>query len=149
MQPDTQNPQPGGFMTTAGAGQPGQGGALLRLMQLRGSINASPQQGNNVPLPAAQMQSGSPINMQSMQQAGQQMQQPQVAAQPQPAQAPQTSFTGEDPNLQIALGALSNYVKAHGESHMAEHGVHMAKANAKVREAQAPQNPPASQVGGQ
>jgi hypothetical protein len=82
------------------------------------------------------------INPSQIARAGQQQQSqqptPQPGQAPQPQIAPQTTFNGEDPNLSIALGALANFAKAHAESHMADHGVHMAKANAKVREAQAP-----------
>lgn len=143
MQPQN----PGSFDSASAGGMNGQGSALMRLMALR-QQGASPQAGNNVPLPAAPVQTGSPINMQSMNQAAQQP--PMQAAQPQlPQGAPQQTFGGEDPNLSLALGALSNYIKAHAEGHMADKGVHMAKANAKVREASAPQNPPAAPVGGQ
>lgn len=147
MDPTQGQPNPGSFM--APAGQPGQGSALMRLMALR-QQGATPQAGAT-PLPAAPVQTGSPINQRQMIDAtsmGQQSPPPvqmpagggSMAGNP-----PQTTFSGQDPNLQIALGALANFTKAHGEKIMAESGVHDAKARAKILESQA--NPPAAPVG--
>lgn len=143
------NPQgnPGSFMSQ-GAGQPqNQGSALMRLMQLR-QMGASPQAGNNVPLPAAPVQTGSPINMNSMNQAGgggQPMPQTPNMQQPQPGMNPQASLNPDDQHLDLALNALASYVKSHGSALEAKHNVPLKKAQASAMATQ--QNPPSSGVG--
>lgn len=156
MDPNFQpQPNPGSFMSTA-AGQPAnQGSALMRLMQLR-SLGATPQAGAT-PLPAAPVQTGSPISMRSMDQAAQQSQtQPQPAPTPQmpsgggsmapvqPVQAPQTTFDPHGQALQIATQALANYIGNHGKALEAAHEVPRKTAEAKVIAASA--QPPASPV---
>lgn len=150
MYPNAQQ-NPGQFMNPQGTGQPGQGSALLRLMQLR-NLGATPQAGAT-PLPAAPVQTGSPISMRSMDQAAQQ---PQPAPTPQmpagggsmapvqPGQAPQTTFDPHGQALQIATQALANYIGNHGKALEAQHEVPRKTAEAKVIAAQA--QPPASPV---
>lgn len=135
MQPNG-NQNPGSFMGGNGAGS-----ALMRLMQLR-QQGVTPQQTAN-PVTPAQPPTGvggpprimgappqgdvggtMPISPQNA---------PQGMGGTQQVQPPTTP----DDNLQIALAALGNYIKAHGEAHMSKNGVNESKARASVISSQA------------
>lgn len=141
-------------MNPQGQGQPGAGSALLRLMQLRaqgstpGALNGNLQNSGAV-LPAAPNQ-GNAINPSQLAQAGQQaLQAPRIMGAPpqgdvagagapqMPSGMAQPTPTTPDDNLSVALQALGNYIKAHGEAHMAKNGVPQAKAHASLISAQA------------
>lgn len=123
MNPNDPNQQqnPGQFMNPQGQ-NPGQGSALLQLLRLR-AMGASPQmQNQNTQNPnavaPAQPPQGQGNVMSSMPPA-----QPPQGAQPQQA-APQVQQPVQpEDNLQIAMGALGNYIKSHGEILKAKHGI--------------------------
>ena len=125
----------GSFDSPATGMQPNQGSALMRLFQLR-QQGATPQAGNNVPLPAAPVSEGSPISMSSMDQA-------QKQDTGQPTQQPQ-NFDPHSAALQTAMGALSNYVGSHAKALEADHHVPMKGAQAKVIASQAQPAAPVS-----
>jgi hypothetical protein len=125
----------------------GQGSALLRLMKLRamtqGGGGSAMNQNTANP---GMVQPASPPTGSAMPAGMAQSQSPQfqMSQPPQGAvaenQAPQQAPVTPDTNLQIAMSALGNYIKAHGDAHKAIHGVDLQKARAQAMMAQnAPQ----------
>lgn len=134
MQPNGNQPNPGSFMGGNGAGS-----ALMRLMQLR-QQGATPQQTANPVTPAQPPTGvGGPPRIMGAPPQGDVGGTMSISPQNIPqgvggAQSVQPPTTPDD-NLQIALAALGNYIKAHGEAHMAKSGVPQAKAHAAVIQA--------------
>lgn len=165
MDPNAQQ-NPGQFMNPQGTGQPGQGSALLRLMQLR-NLGATPQAGAT-PLPAAPVQTGSPIPgnpwlrqaTMAASQAEQNAAGTSDVAPSFPTGSPQlpsgggsmapvapgapTTFDPHGEALKIATQALANYIGNHGKALEAQHEVPRKTAEAKLIVGQA--QPPASPV---
>lgn len=143
---------PGSFLSPATGNAPGQGSALMRLLQMRQSQGITPASQNpggiGYVAPAAPPQ-GNAINPSQISAAGQQ-------PQPQPVQGPagmgsQAPVPPVNPNvamdphgeaLQTAMAALSNYIGNHGKSLEAQHDVPRKNAEAKLIAAQAPQAAP-------
>ena len=121
----------GSFASPSTGMQSGQGSALMRLMALRNQ-GASPMQANantvnpQAVLPVAPVSSGSPINMQSMNQA---QQQPMPQEQ---TQAPMQTYDPHGEALKIAMSALQNYIGSHGKALEAKHDVPRKTAEAKT-----------------
>lgn len=137
------NPQggSGSFMSNASGNQNGQGSALMQLLRLKAMGVNSGVLNQNSQNPQAVLPSNSPASGNPMPQGGLQQQQPsqpptqpqqapQMPMQAQPIQAPPPSTP--DSNLELSLQALGNYIKAHGEAHMAKNGVHSEKARAQM-----------------